>query len=100
MQLPLSFATAPPRGGIRLRVRAPLAHAGRLSQVTIGGAPWSDFDAAEETVNIGAKDITTKLISDGLPRIVVTFSGKEAATLRPAQFDPSQRVILDQFVHE
>jgi hypothetical protein len=52
--LPESIASAGPSGGIRLRVRAPLAHTGKLSKVTIGGQPWSAFDAAEETIDIGS----------------------------------------------
>ena len=39
--LPASFATAGPTGGLRVRVRAPLAHAGKLSGVTVGGKAWS-----------------------------------------------------------
>jgi len=74
--LPASFATAAtaPAGGIRLRIRAPLEHAGKLSGVTVGGKAWSDFDAAEETINIAASKITASLIADGLPHIVATFS--------------------------
>ena len=39
--LPPSFAASPPDGGVRLRLRAPSAWAGRLSGVTVGGAPWA-----------------------------------------------------------
>jgi hypothetical protein len=42
--------------------------------VTVGGQAWSDFDAAEETVNIAASKITASLISEGLPHIVATFA--------------------------
>jgi len=73
VELPPSFATAPPSGGIRLRVRAPLSHAGKLSHVTVGGKVWSSFSAAEETIEIAADKITAELIADGLPRIVATF---------------------------
>jgi phage tail protein X len=74
--LPASFATAAtaPAGGIRLRIRTPMEHAGKLSGVTVGGQAWSDFDAAEETVNIAASKITASLISEGLPHIVATFA--------------------------
>ena len=44
--LPASFATAGPTGGLRVRVRAPLAHAGKLSEVTVGGKAWSGFNAS------------------------------------------------------
>ena len=72
--LPASFATSAPPGGIRLRIRAPLEHAGKLSGVTVGGKTWSEFDAAEETINIAASKLTASLISDGLPHIVATFA--------------------------
>ena len=49
--VPPSFVNKPPPGGIRLRIRAPLAHAGKMSRVTVGGQPWTDYDVAEETVN-------------------------------------------------
>jgi hypothetical protein len=75
VSLPASFASAPPAGGIRLRLRAPLEHAGKLSAVTVGGKAWSTINAAEETIDIAAKDITASLIRDGLPHIVATFSG-------------------------
>ena len=40
--LPMSYATKSggPRGGVRLRLRAPLPHAGKLKAVTIGGKSW------------------------------------------------------------
>ena len=69
-----SSAHAPP-GGIRLRLRAPLEHAGRLSSVSVGGKPWSTFNAAEETIDFPAKMLTTLLIASSLPRIVATFAG-------------------------
>jgi hypothetical protein len=71
--LPASFASSAPNGGIRLRIRAPLEHAGKLSSVMIGGKAWSSFSAAEETIDIASEKITTSLIKDGLPNIVATF---------------------------
>ena len=71
--LPASFAAAPPAGGIKLRIRAPTEHAGKLSGVTVGGAAWATFDAAEETITIAAEKIDAKLIATGLPSIVATF---------------------------
>jgi hypothetical protein len=71
--LPASVAAAPPPGGLRLRLRAPGAHAGRLSGVTVGGAAWGAFSASEETVDFAAGALTAELIRDGLPRIVATF---------------------------
>ena len=72
--LPPSFAASPPDGGVRLRLRAPAAWAGRLSSVTVGGASWSSFSAAEETVDVPAAKLTAALLRDGLPRIVATFA--------------------------
>ena len=80
--LPASFASAAPAGGVRLRLRAPLAYAGKLSGVTIGGSAWGAFSASEETVEIAASQLTAGLIADGLPHIIATFKsdGQERAT--------------------
>ena len=72
--LPPSFASKPPPGGVRVRVRAPLQHAGRLSAVTVGGQAWSAFDAAEETIDFAPAALTPALIQKGLPNIVATFA--------------------------
>lgn len=71
--LPQSFVTAPPRGGLRLRLRAPLPHAGTLTAVTVGGQPWTDFDVAAETIDFAAERLTALLLETGLPDIVATF---------------------------
>ena len=71
--LPPSFATVKPAGGIRLRIRAPSEHAGKLSTVTVGGEAWSAFNAAEETVDFSEGALTAALIKDGLHHIVATF---------------------------
>ena len=63
---------------------APLAHAGKLSEVTVGGRPWKHFDAAEETVDFEAAELTPALIATGLPSIVATFAAARAVPLRPA----------------
>ena len=80
--LPVSFATSGPAGGLRLRVRAPLEHAGKLSSVTVGGMSWSAFDAAEETIDVCATVLTAELIKNGLPDIVATFGATKAVQLR------------------
>ena len=87
--LPASFAAkaTQPAGGIRLRVRAPLEHAGKLSKVTIGGQAWAAFNAAEETVDIAADKLTVDLIAKGLPSIVVTFGAKHAVPLQPSRYE-------------
>ena len=83
LTLPASFASAPPAGGLRVRLRAPLAHAGRLSGVTVGGAAWSAFSAAEETIDVSAAQLRTAgLVAEGLPRIVATFGGAAVVPLR------------------
>ena len=93
--LPLSFAAAKtaPAGGVRIRIRAPVAHAGKMSAVTIGGKAWTSFSAAEESVDIPAGELTADLIKNGLPTIVATFAASTPVQLKPAHFDPSQRVV-------
>ena len=60
-------AFAPP-GGIKLRVRSPsFLHGSKISQVTVGGHPWSQFNASEET-------ILFKSVTDEMQHIVVTFA--------------------------
>ena len=70
--LPASFAARPPPGGVRLRIRTPVEHAGKLSKVTVGGKAWPSFTAAEETIDIPASQLTAALIRD-LADIVATF---------------------------
>ena len=41
--------------------------------MTVGGAAWSAFDAAEETVDFSAAALTADVIQDGLPRIIATY---------------------------
>lgn len=48
LTLPRDFAA--PAGGVRLRLRVPLEHKGKLAAVTVGGKPWSSFNAVAETV--------------------------------------------------
>ena len=93
VSLPPSFAAAAPAGGVRVRLRAPLAHAGRLSRVTVGGAAWAGFSAAEESIDFTAAQLTAGLLRDGLPRIVATFAAAAAAPLRPARAGPAHRVV-------
>ena len=77
VHLPSSFVAAPPSGGIRLRIRAPLQWAGKLSHVTIGGEVWSAFNAAEETIDIAREQITAKMVV-GLGKIVIGFDDARA----------------------
>jgi len=71
--LPSSFATSSPVGGLRVRIRTPIEHAGKLSSVTVGGKAWSSFDAGTETVDFSAVELTAEMIATGLPAIVATF---------------------------
>ena len=79
-------------GGVRLRIRAPLAHAGKLSKVTVGGQPWTKFSPAEETIDIAASMITPALIRS-MGDIVAVFGSDEAVPLRAARVDLSRRVV-------
>ena len=72
--LPASIVGAPPAGGLMLRIRAPLEHAGKLSGVTVGGKAWSGFNASTETVSFSAAELTPELVGAGLPAIVATFA--------------------------
>ena len=65
---------AQPAGGVVLRIRTPLEHAGKLSGVTVGGKAWSSFNASTETVSFSAAQLTPSLIAAGLQTIVVTFA--------------------------
>ena len=63
-------AFAPP-GGIKLRVRSPsFLHGSKISQVTVGGQPWSQLNASEET-------ILFKSVTDEMQHID-SRAGKEA----------------------
>ena len=50
-----------PHGGLRLRLRAPLRYAGKMSNVTVNGKSWSSFSAAEETVDFPASTLNADL---------------------------------------
>ena len=62
-------ATAPP-GGVVLRLRTPVQHAGKLSSVTVGGKAWAAFDAQAETIKFA--QLTPALLKD-LEHIVATY---------------------------
>jgi len=69
LELPPAFA---PPGGLRLRLRAPLSE-GSISAVSVGGKPWSAFDAAAETVDFAASDLTPDMLQR-VKDIVVGFN--------------------------
>ena len=72
VELPRTYASAPPPGGVRLRIRAPVGHAGKMQAVTVGGKPWASFDAKAETVDFAAAKLTPDTLK-GMQTIVVTF---------------------------
>ena len=92
---PASFVAGQrvPAGGLRVRVRAPVEHAGKLSSVTVGGKVWRQFDAAAETIDFSAAALTPALVSTGLPAIVATFGAAVATPLSRASVNLSRRVI-------
>jgi hypothetical protein len=71
VNLPETFTV--PAGGLQIRVRTPVALAGKMSKVTVGGDAWAGFDAKAETITFSASELTLKLIKGGLPNIVVSF---------------------------
>jgi hypothetical protein len=83
-----------PDGGIRLRVRAPRLHAGKLRQVTVGGKPWIAFDAATETIDFSKAALSNTTLVGFLTDIIATFDAAAAATpLRAVRVNLSQRVV-------
>ena len=52
------------------QVRTPLKHVGKMSTVTVGGKPWTKFDANAETVDFA--ELTPALL-DEMKTIAVTF---------------------------
>jgi hypothetical protein len=71
-------AGSQPAGGLVLRIRAPMAHAGKLSGVTVGGQAWAHFNASAETIEFTAAQLTPALVESGLPAIVATFAATHA----------------------
>ena len=62
----------PPAGGVKLRLRAPLTHAGKLKAVTVGGQQWTAFDPKAETVDFSLEALTAKTV-EAMATIVATF---------------------------
>jgi hypothetical protein len=73
--LPAGFGSnvLQPAGGLRLRLRTPIAHAGKLSSVSIGGKPWKAFNAVAETLDFAAAALTPQLLGE-MESIVATFA--------------------------
>jgi len=73
LSLPASYVGATgPAGGVRVRLRAPVAHAGSLSAVTVGGKPWSAIDAKEETIIFKPEELTIARLEE-MQTIIATF---------------------------
>jgi len=74
LTLPSTYAAAgsAPPGGVRLRMRTPVEFAGKLAAVTVGGKPWTSFDAREETIVLSLADLTPQLLTE-LRSVVATF---------------------------
>jgi hypothetical protein len=76
---PASFAA--PAGGLRVRFRAPTAHAGKMVSVTVGGKAWAAFDPIAETVDFTANELQSSTFrAHGLSNVVATFAAPAAAS--------------------
>jgi hypothetical protein len=73
VSLPPSFATTPPPGGLRLRLRAPAELAGKLSGVTVAGKKWMAIDRAAETVDFDASSLGQGGMLVAMEQIVATW---------------------------
>lgn len=71
VSLPASFN---PPGGLRLRLRAPAALAGKLARVTVGGAPWYAFDAHAETVDFDRSALMREGLFAAMQSIVAEWA--------------------------
>ena len=65
---------AKPLGGLRLRLRVPVPHAGKLQSATVGGAAWATLDADAETLDFSMQDLGDHQIVKGMRDIVATFA--------------------------
>ena len=73
LTLPASLGKRPPTGGLRVRLRAPL-HAGKIVAVTVNGAKWTAFSAADETVDFAAAALTPEMVATKPTAIVAHFA--------------------------
>eukprot|EP00729_Bicosta_minor_P012126 gene12126-30363_t len=74
--LPAGFGVSgasQPAGGLRLRLRVPVAHAGKLPSVTVGGKFWKAVDPAAETVDFAAAALSPQVVGE-MESIVATFA--------------------------
>ena len=75
VHLPATFGAAAtaPRGGVRLRLRAPTTRAGKLSRVLVGGKPWAAVDATAETIDFDYEALQRPALLEALRDIVATW---------------------------
>jgi hypothetical protein len=73
VSLPSTYVgAAGPPGGVRLRLRTPVEHAGKMAGVSVGGQFWTAFDARLETVDFAPGTLTPAL-RVAMQSIVATF---------------------------
>jgi hypothetical protein len=65
---------AKPLGGLRLRLRVPVAHAGKLQSATVGGKAWETLDADAETLDFSMQNLGDQQTVEGMRDIVATFA--------------------------
>lgn len=65
---------AKPLGGLRLRLRVPIAHAGKLQSATVGGKTWATLDADAETLDFSVQHLGDQQTVEGMRDIVATFT--------------------------
>ena len=67
----VAWACAPP-GGIAIRVRPP--GRGAIAGVTVGGAPWNDYNSTAHTVSVDSSQLTAVGMLSALQSVVVSFT--------------------------
>ena len=79
-------STGAPMGGLRVRVRCPLAHAGRLSDVRVGGKTWPAFNASAETIDFDREALLRggMALIVAMADIVASFTADTATPMKPA----------------
>ena len=63
-----------PLGGLRLRLRVPVAHASKLQSATVGGKAWATLDADAETLDFSMQNLGDQLTVEGMRDIVAIFA--------------------------
>ena len=79
---PYFCANGPP-GGLRLRLRAPVALAGRMESVTVGGSAWDAFDPKSETVDFTSAVLRSSSTASSLQARMQTIVARWARRRSP-----------------